>query len=235
MLFEALTVDGALRGARPGGGRGSETSGGSRAGGGDGGEAAVTNSESSATQESDSDASSQGQQDEEAAAPQFAWNIYYIDADGGPPQPYRTTDDNETRPALSPGGTLLAYVSDASGASEVWVDTFPQPSEPVRISVSGGGYVRWSGSGDELIYDDGADTLWSVRVDTRAAHGRAAYGDPERLFEQGDAATRFTTLGTRSWDVGRDGDGILTIQRYAEGLSDVNVIENFPRWYRESR
>ncbi len=163
------------------------------------------------------------------------WNIYYVGPGDSAPVVYRATDDNETKPAPSPNGNLIAYISDTSGSNEVWVDTFPEPSEPVRVSVAGGGNVRWSGSGDELIYDDGDDTLWSVGVDTRASHGREAFAAPERLFEEGDAATRFARFGSRSWDIRDDGDAVFTIQRYAEGISYVNVIENFARWYRERR
>ncbi len=165
----------------------------------------------------------------------FVWNLYYlVDGEDGP-QLYRGADDNQMSPALSPDGGRIAFISDASGSSEVWVDTFPEPSEQVRISVSGGGYVRWSPKGGEIFYDDGAGTLWSVFVDTGVNHGREAYLQPTRLFEQGDVATRFDRFGNRDWDVGPTGETFLTVQQYAEGISPVNVIVNFPRWYRERR
>lgn len=243
VTFEALTVDGALRQSRQGRGRGAANGTTPAPGGGTGatptsvaGQAGETGS---APPDENTAEASTGARTEQAgdadSAPQLAWNIYYVDETNGGPIPYRVTDDNETKSSPSPDGTRIAYISDASGSNEVWVDTFPQPTQPIRISVSGGGNVRWSGDGEEIIFDDGADTLWSASVDPAVPHGRSAYGDPARLFAEGDVATRFSTFNTRSWDAGRDRTAILTVQRYAEGTSHLNVIENFPRWYRERR
>ena len=168
------------------------------------------------------------------ASGSLLWALFYVE-DGGDPQRYNETDDQQIRPSLSPDGTRIAFFSDASGEYEVWVDTFPQPTEQVRISSSGASHARWSPKGDEVFYDDGAGTLWAVPVDNDVPHGRPAYLEPTRLFDQSDVATRFDRSGERGWDVGPDGNTFLTVQLYRAAISPVNVIVNFSRWYRERR
>ena len=105
-------------------------------------------------------------------------DIFYVGAEGDTPLPYLATASSESRAQLSPDGERLLYVSDATGSSELWVSTFPEPGEPVRISVAGAGFFRWSPRGDEIFFDDtgttgiegssGASataTLWAVAVD----------------------------------------------------------------------
>ena len=99
--------------------------------------------------------------------------------------------------------------------------------------MCGGANVRWAPDGEELLFDGGAGTMWSVELVAGVAHGRDAYREPGRLFAQNDAATNFDPGGARGWDVGPGGETFITLQRYAEGISPVKVIENFPRWFRE--
>ena len=59
----------------------------------------------------------------------------------------------ETSPALSPDGRWLAYVSDESGAPEVYVRPFPNIADGRwQISAAGGQEPVWSHSGKELFY-----------------------------------------------------------------------------------
>ncbi|MGH3778903.1 MAG: WD40 repeat domain-containing protein, partial [Pseudonocardiaceae bacterium] len=57
-----------------------------------------------------------------------------------------------TSPALSPGGSTLAVVSDRDGAPRVWLSPLSQPRPPVRLDT-GEDYVRvvsWSPDGEWL-------------------------------------------------------------------------------------
>jgi eukaryotic-like serine/threonine-protein kinase len=59
----------------------------------------------------------------------------------------------ETSPALSPDGRWLAYVSDESGTSEVYVRPFPNTGDGRwQISAQGGQEPVWARSGRELFY-----------------------------------------------------------------------------------
>lgn len=47
--------------------------------------------------------------------------LYAVSATGGPLQRLTTTMANETQPALSPDGTQIAYLSDESGVTKLWL------------------------------------------------------------------------------------------------------------------
>jgi Tol biopolymer transport system component len=53
---------------------------------------------------------------------------------------------------LSPDGQLLAFTSNESGRNDVFVESFPDPTNPRRVSADGGSYPRWSRRGDELYF-----------------------------------------------------------------------------------
>ncbi|HET9361950.1 MAG TPA: protein kinase, partial [Vicinamibacterales bacterium] len=64
---------------------------------------------------------------------------------------------------LSPDGRWLAYTSDATGRFEIWVQPYPGPGAPVRVSPDGGVEPVWARNGRELFYLEGR-TLMSVAV-----------------------------------------------------------------------
>jgi len=53
---------------------------------------------------------------------------------------------------VSPTGDLVAYVSDESGADEVYLRSFPQAGQPERISVDGGRRPQWSADGNTVYF-----------------------------------------------------------------------------------
>jgi eukaryotic-like serine/threonine-protein kinase len=80
-------------------------------------------------------------------------------ADGSRPGiPYIHSAANETDGQFSPDGRWLAYVSDESGAQEVYVQRFLGAESPPgprwQISESGGAKPRWRRDGKELFFVD---------------------------------------------------------------------------------
>ena len=70
-------------------------------------------------------------------------------------------------PALSPDGRWLAYVSDETGSSEVYVRAFPDVnSGKWQVSTGGGVMPMWAHDGRELYYLDNNRSLVAARVDT---------------------------------------------------------------------
>jgi Tol biopolymer transport system component len=62
-------------------------------------------------------------------------------------------DSSSTRfPAVSPDGHWLAYVSDRSGADEVYLRPWRREGDYVRVSAGGGTEPVWSPHGDRLFY-----------------------------------------------------------------------------------
>ena len=64
---------------------------------------------------------------------------------------------------FSPNGRWIAYSSDESGRSEVYVVPFPGPGDKVRISSDGGQEPQWRRDGKELFYTN-RTTLFAVSV-----------------------------------------------------------------------
>lgn len=98
---------------------------------------------------------------------------------------FLATPANEGDPRFSPDSKWIAYSSNESGRSEIYVRPFTGtpagPSGKVQISDRGGDYPVWSPSGDELYYMSGDDSIYAA--DTRGLGGKAAIPPPTRLFE----------------------------------------------------
>jgi serine/threonine-protein kinase len=92
------------------------------------------------------------------------------------------TPAKEFSPALSPDGRWLAYASDESGRTEVYVRPFPDAGTArYTVSHNGGTEPLWSHSGKELFFRDGAENLVAVEI---------APGD---AFRPGAERTLFST------------------------------------------
>src|SRR4029077_16289724 len=91
---------------------------------------------------------------------------------GGSPHPVVMTPYNATGGRLSPDGGWLAFDSDETGQSEVYLQPFPGPGARVRVSVSGGSTPAWAGSGKVLFYMERATLIAvDVRLGPRVALG----------------------------------------------------------------
>jgi Tol biopolymer transport system component len=80
------------------------------------------------------------------------YDILVQPADGSPARPYAATSASETAARISPDGRWIAYTSDASGKSEVYLDAYPKPRRRVLVSSGGGVHPVWRGDGRELYY-----------------------------------------------------------------------------------
>jgi serine/threonine protein kinase len=102
------------------------------------------------------------------------------------PIPLVVTDADEAPAVFSPDGKWIAYSSDESGSSEVYVRDFAPERVPavgsVRIPVSttGGDKPRWSRDGKELYYIAPDGRLMAVSIATAPTF---AVGVPVALFE----------------------------------------------------
>jgi Tol biopolymer transport system component len=83
---------------------------------------------------------------------------------------------------ISRDGRLIAYTSDETGASEIFLDTFPSLTAKLQISTGGGHTPRWGGNGE--LYFIAGDRLMMVRI---AGTPPAAVTAPAVLFSLRDA------------------------------------------------
>jgi len=102
---------------------------------------------------------------------------------------------------FSPDGHWIAYASNESGTSEIYVRPFPAPTGGGRkwmVSQGGGTEPRWRRDGKELFYlkPDG-----EVMVSAVSATGAA--------FQPGVPKPLFRATGTGTWDVAADGTKFL--------------------------
>jgi dipeptidyl aminopeptidase/acylaminoacyl peptidase len=76
------------------------------------------------------------------------------------PRPLFATQFEEMYAEFSPDGRWIAYASNESGRSEVYVAPYPGPGPKVPVSVDGGHSPAWvrSGGGHELLYLEPAGT-----------------------------------------------------------------------------
>jgi Tol biopolymer transport system component len=120
------------------------------------------------------------------------------------------TEANESHPALSSDGKWLAYLSDLSGNTEVYVQPFPGSGPRVQISNGGARAAAWTADGRELFYatqaEGGGLRMMSVKVTTTSTGSSAAV--PQKLFE----GRYGETTPARGWDVTPDGRRFLFIR-----------------------
>src|SRR5688572_22395086 len=82
------------------------------------------------------------------------------------PQLLLGSEFNESQGVFAHDGRAFAYVSDESGQSQVYVQSFPAPTQRVQVSTSGGSQPAWHPGGGELFYvaPDGKSMSVSIQI-----------------------------------------------------------------------
>ena len=119
---------------------------------------------------------------------------------------------------FSPDGHWLAYNSNESGESEVYVVPFPGPGGKVRISTVRGDNARWRRDGKEIFYLAG-NTLMAAAVTAKGS--RFEVGAVQRLFEVP------MVDGYWPYDVSRDGQRFLVNTLEGE-VPPLTIVVNWP-------
>jgi serine/threonine-protein kinase len=94
------------------------------------------------------------------------------------PVAFVNSASSERRGRVSPDGSALAYESEESGRSEIYLKRFPSGEGKWQVSLDGGSLPRWSPKGDELFWTSGGN-LMVVEVRTGP---EITLGTPRRLF-----------------------------------------------------
>ena len=149
-------------------------------------------------------------------------DVYAVLADGsGQPIEVAATGFGESLGTFSPASSLMAYGSDETGVTEVYVVSFPDIAAKQQVSNGGGSRPRWSPKGDELFFLK-ANTLMVVPVDTS---GALTVGTPRALFPIPDLD------GGYGYNVSPDADRFLVRVRNPDALSSkIHVVTN---WFAE--
>jgi Tol biopolymer transport system component len=147
------------------------------------------------------------------------------------PRPLVQTRFAEWYPDFSPDGHWLAYASDESGRTEVYVQPYPGGGSRQAVSANGGTGPAWSRDGRELFYTTtqstgGQATLTRMMVVPITLRPTLTVGAARQLFEGRFGATS----GIRSYDVTADGRRFLMVQqkeRAAVAASDMILVQNW--------
>jgi len=144
----------------------------------------------------------------------------------GTPAPFANTRFNEGQGQFSPNTHWIAYVSDESGRSEVYVQAFPVPAgggSKLQISRDGGRQPRWRRDGKELFYLSLDGALIAVDV-----HGESALqaGGPHALFKVPGAQEQSDFSASFPWDVTPDGKRFL-ISKAKTSSEPLTVVLNW--------
>jgi hypothetical protein len=119
--------------------------------------------------------------------------------EGVQPKPYLRTPLNEAAGRFSPepNPRWIAYQSDESGHDEVYVQSFPEPRGPHRISTNGARAPKWSPNGRDLFYQSPDGKVMAVRIKLgpdsvdASAPRELFFVPPQMIFEVAPDDQRF--------------------------------------------
>ena len=135
---------------------------------------------------------------------------------GGQPEPFsrNASPGNSHR---SSDGRWLAYDSDESGRTEVYVRAFPPPASgqggKVQISNNGGTGARWSRTAPEIVYRSG-DQVMAVKY---TIAGDTVVAEKPRVWIE--------KLGGTAWDLAPDGRRVVVLTAVRSGEAPVREHE----------
>jgi Tol biopolymer transport system component len=155
-----------------------------------------------------------------AGSHQSLW-IRLASPDDAAPKPYTQATFSTSWGRFSPDTHWIAFVSDESGQSEVYVDAFPEPRGKVRISTHGGRFPAWNPNGGELFYVSPDYKLVSVALKVTA--DLVQVSTPKELFQ-----VPALDPGSNPYDVAPDGQRFL-VPAAAERIAaqPLKVIVNW--------
>ncbi len=143
------------------------------------------------------------------------------------PKPFvvAQTKATEDQGQFSPDGHWVAYTSNESGLSEIYVIPFPPSPTGGKWMISRGGGVqpRWNRNGKELFYISPDSEMMSVPIETQPVF---MAGSPHPLFKTEMVDTGIRT-GPISWDVMPDGNRFVIITANSTDTSSLTVALNW--------
>ncbi len=128
--------------------------------------------------------------------------------------------------SVSPDGKLLAYHSNESGRTEVYVQEFPEARSKWQVSANGGSEPFWRADNRELYYRAPDARLMAVAVQTTVPFSG---GTPQALFQARFAATNARGLYRPT----PDGQRFLVVAPLGrDAMAPATVVLNWPNALR---
>jgi eukaryotic-like serine/threonine-protein kinase len=142
-----------------------------------------------------------------AAASHF--DLWYLPlaGDDRKPKPYLQGQFTLTYAQFSPDGRFVAYTSDETGRSEIYVRPFPNAlGGRWLVSTNGGTQPRWRRDGKELFYISADSKMMAAGVTTTPEFKKL--NDPKALFTA-PVLGGVSAVNVFRYDVSRDGQRFL--------------------------
>jgi Tol biopolymer transport system component len=139
---------------------------------------------------------------------------------GAKPWPFVRDPFDQHQAHFSPDTRWVAYQSTESGQSEIYVRSFPEAREKLRISTSGGDLLQWGEGGRELFYRSRDNKLMAVTLKPSGTSLEVSL--PRELF-----ALPGELQGPNSYEAARDGQRFL-INDLSASPEPLTVIVNWP-------
>jgi serine/threonine-protein kinase len=151
--------------------------------------------------------------------------------DSTPRELLASSQADESSPALSPDGRWLAYASDETGRSEVYIRPFPGVDEGKwQVSTNGGQAPLWAHSGRELFFVDAARNMMVVPV---PAAGPSQMGARVRLFALGDDVLLTPAEWYTPFDVSPDDRRFLMSRLVSAPATRARSFQLVENWVAE--
>ena len=128
--------------------------------------------------------------------------------------------------AISPDGRWLAYWSDQTGQSEVYIQAYPSGGARTSVSIDGGDAPKWSPAGGELYFIAGPQMM-AVEVETE---GALRVGRPFELF---DRSSYYRLSRFIQYDVAPDGRFLMIKRSQTRSDATVDHLVVIANWVEE--
>jgi len=157
--------------------------------------------------------------------PNTGMDIWILRMSDRKAQPFLQTPANEGGPQFSPDGRWLAYSSNESGRTEIYVQPYPGPGGKWQISNDGGAEPMWNPNGRELFYRNG-NKMMAVDVSVQPTF---TPGNPRVLFE---GQYLPTGAALPYYSVTPDGQRFLMVKasEQEQAATQINIVLN---WFEE--
>jgi serine/threonine-protein kinase len=141
------------------------------------------------------------------------------------------TRASENNGAISPDGRYIAYQSNESGQSEIYVRPFPRVDDGRwQVSSGGGSVPAWAQNGRELFYMDLTNRLMTVPIQIAGVGFNA--GLPVRQFDTAYVQTQQSS-GPRAYDVWPDAQRFLMMREQSIADNSRMRLIAVVNWFEE--
>jgi Tol biopolymer transport system component len=135
-------------------------------------------------------------------------------------RPFKNTPAAERQGSLSPDGRWLAYASNETGRSEIYVEPVPGPGGRRQISTDGGEQPRWLRNGREIVFRNGTKMMSAPLQMQPGFRAEKPIELFDRKFDRGAAVA--------GYDVSPDGQTFVMTRSERENPTEIRVVIGWP-------